>query len=244
MAERFKAPVLKTGDGQPSVSSNLTASAVPTVQIVPARPSDAARAAACFAAAFASDPLMDHFFGDHPQGRAHAVEAFFHLLLRARIATAMPALLARDGDCLLGGAMGYATARTDWPVPLQREWDALESSAPDIGARFAAYDTLSAAGLPPTPHYYLGVIGVAPEAKRTGVGTALLEAFCQLSADDPLSSGVYLETANPDNLAFYARHGFELRASGALGPGTLWCLFHPHVRREAPSSAHDPSNTP
>ena len=28
MAERFKAPVLKTGDGQPSVSSNLTASAI------------------------------------------------------------------------------------------------------------------------------------------------------------------------------------------------------------------------
>ncbi len=27
VAERFKAPVLKTGDGQPSVSSNLTASA-------------------------------------------------------------------------------------------------------------------------------------------------------------------------------------------------------------------------
>ncbi len=29
VAEWFKAPVLKTGDGQPSVSSNLTASATP-----------------------------------------------------------------------------------------------------------------------------------------------------------------------------------------------------------------------
>ncbi len=28
VAEGFKAPVLKTGDGQPSVSSNLTASAI------------------------------------------------------------------------------------------------------------------------------------------------------------------------------------------------------------------------
>ncbi len=32
VAERFKAPVLKTGEGQPSVSSNLTASAITTFQ--------------------------------------------------------------------------------------------------------------------------------------------------------------------------------------------------------------------
>jgi 3-mercaptopropionate dioxygenase len=35
VAERFKAPVLKTGDGQPSVSSNLTASATGTAPSSP-----------------------------------------------------------------------------------------------------------------------------------------------------------------------------------------------------------------
>ena len=41
-----------------------------------------------------------------------------------------------------------------------------------------------------------------PEARGTGTGGALLQAFCRLSAADPRSSGVYLETGNPDNLPF------------------------------------------
>jgi GNAT superfamily N-acetyltransferase len=202
----------------------------PKLQIAPATSLDVDSTAKCFSSAFSTDPLISYFFADHPAGRDAAAEQFFLLLMRARIALGMPALVARDGDRLLGGAMGYTTAQIDWPAEIKTEWDALEHGSPVIAERFDLYGRISDAVMPPEPHYYLGVIGVAPEAKGTGAGGALLQAFCRLSADDPRSSGVYLETANPDNVPFYIHHGFDVRGSGALGAGTLWCLFHRHSR--------------
>ena len=64
----------------------------------------------------------------------------------------------------------------------------------------------------------------------TILAAALLSGFCKLSLADPSSSGVYLETANPDNLPFYERHGLARRGTGQLGTTCVWCLFHAHDR--------------
>lgn len=74
------------------------------------------------------------------------------------------------------------------------------------------------------------MIGVAPALRERGVGSALLRGFCELSLTDLKSSGVYLETGNPDNLRFYERHGFARRGNGSLGTVHLWCLFLAHDR--------------
>jgi ribosomal protein S18 acetylase RimI-like enzyme len=200
------------------------------MQVVPATAADAEQAAKSLSLAFSTDPLINFFFHTSSQGVGAAAETFFSVLLRARVAMGMPALLAKEGDELLGVVMGYTTERPEWPEPFNHEWDELEASAPGIVERFEAYEHISDQGLPPDPHYYLGVIGVKNEHKGKGVGRVLLDAFCRLSADDPLSSGVYLETGNPGNLPFYRSNGFELRAEGQLGMGPLWCLFHPHSR--------------
>lgn len=50
---------------------------------------------------------------------------------------------------------------------------------------------------------------------------------CQLSCADPLSSGVYLETASPDSLEFYYCCGFALAGEGDIDGSPLWCLFRP-----------------
>ncbi|MFT3957072.1 MAG: GNAT family N-acetyltransferase [Piscinibacter sp.] len=200
------------------------------MQLVPASPSDAGPAARCFADAFATDPLIGYFFGDSPAGRAESAERFFSLLLRARLAMAMPIVLARHAQGIVGGAMGYSTVRPEWPVQLQHEWAALEAASPAVADRFAAYESIAAASEPEGPHYYLGVVGVHPGARGTGTGGALVRAFCERSFSDPASAGVYLETANPENLGFYAHHGFVERGSGPLGEGRLWCLFHEHAR--------------
>ena len=78
------------------------------------------------------------------------------------------------------------------------------------------------------PHHYLGVIGLDPALHGRGFGVQLLQAFCNQSAADPLSGGVYLETANPANVRFYARAGFEETGRGRLGDATLWCMFLRH----------------
>jgi GNAT superfamily N-acetyltransferase len=193
------------------------------------REQDVPAATACFAAAFRDD----HFFSDHPEGWG-AAATFFRLLMQARLALGMPVILARDGERVLGGAMGYDTRELEWPEALSAEWAALESASPHVAGRFAAYEEMSKPHGPTVPHYYLGVIGVQPELRGTGLGSRLLRAFCRLSDEDPVSQGTYLETAKPSNMRFYASHGFEVAGSGELEPGVdLWCMFRPRgARRE------------
>lgn len=69
------------------------------------------------------------------------------------------------------------------------------------------------------PHWYLLTIGVEPNRQRTGVGGRLLAAGLRRANADGLPC--YLETANPDNLPFYRRHGFEVAADGVLPDGGL-----------------------
>ena len=176
-------------------------------------------------AAFAADPLIAYFFRTHPQGIASASRQFFALLLKLRIALGMPALVLKADDEIVGAAMGYDTERPVWPEPYAGEWARLEAETPGLGERLHAYEVLSQRHAPSAPHYYLGVLGVAPSAQGTGAGRALLEAFCRRSAADPLSSGVYLETSNPQSREFYLRQHFVERGADDLAGTPLWCVF-------------------
>jgi ribosomal protein S18 acetylase RimI-like enzyme len=68
-------------------------------------------------------------------------------------------------------------------------------------------------------HWYLLTIGVEAHRQRTGVGSRMLSAGLQRADADGLPC--YLETANPDNLPFYRRHGFEVVADGQVPKGGL-----------------------
>lgn len=86
--------------------------------IRPAASADAPPAIAALAQAFARDPLMLYLFAQHPRGIPAGIESFFSILLRARIAIAMPAdVLTQDG-AILGATMGYDTSRPTWTAPL------------------------------------------------------------------------------------------------------------------------------
>lgn len=215
----------------PGVGRGLLALVEPVVAhptaviIAPASHADIERATACGAEAFAADPLMHYFFGASPHGVRAATADFFSLLMRVRLALGMPALVAREGDEIVGLVMGYDTAPPEWPGDLTREWEAFEAGIPGVGDRFEAYEGIADAHRPGSPHHYLGVIGVDPRVQGRGVGRELLDAFCALSAADPRSHGVYLETGNPASLAFYLRNGFVLCGEGPLDSGRLWCVF-------------------
>jgi GNAT superfamily N-acetyltransferase len=127
--------------------------------------------------------------------------------------------------------MGYATAHPAWPKDLSEEWDRFESGIPGLTERMAIYEDIAAKCKPPAPHYYLGVIGVDPNMHGRGVGTQLLRSFCDLSGSDPLSCGVYLETAEASNVGFYERAGFAETGRGSLGGATLWCMYLPKGSR-------------
>ena len=67
------------------------------------------------------------------------------------------------------------------------------------------------------PHWYLAGIGVDPSEQRRGVGSALLRPGLEGAARSRLPA--VLLTNNEANIAFYARHGFEVEREGETPPG-------------------------
>jgi GNAT superfamily N-acetyltransferase len=195
------------------------------LSITDASPADVAAAALALEAAFAADPLIVYFFHNHPLGSAAASRQFFALLLRLRIALGMPALVLKEGERVVGAAMGYDTERPAWPEPYAGEWTRFAAETPGFSARLQVYEACSHAHEPAAPHYYLGVLGVHPALQGQGAGKALLAAFCRRSAADPLSAGVYLDTGQASSLEFYLRNGFTLRGEDDLDGTPLWCVF-------------------
>lgn len=191
--------------------------------------SDLDAAVDCLAAAFEQDPIT-RFLLQAGLGYRERVMQFFSLLMRARIALGMPVFVARDGSGVIGATMGYSTVHPEWPSGLAAEWNRFENSIPGCTERMAVYEEVAARYKPPVPHYYLGVIGTAPQRHGLGIGTQLLESFCTAAAGDSLSRGVYLETAQARNLRFYERAGFAETGRGSLAGATLWCMYRPHER--------------
>lgn len=200
------------------------------MQITPAVASDIEPTVTCLAAAFAEDPITGFLLRTGPQYRERVTQ-FFSLLMRARIALGMPVLLARGSGSVHGATMGYNTAQPVWPRAVADDWDRFESAIPGLSERMSRYDEIAEKYKPSAAHYYLGVIGTDPTRHGLGLGTRLLQSFCDLSAADPLSNGVYLETANPSNIRFYERAGFAETGRGRLGGATLRCMFLAHRPR-------------
>lgn len=62
---------------------------------------------------------------------------------------------------------------------------------------------------PRQPHVYLNVLGVDPAFRGRHCGLTLLDHIRQLAAVRDALGGVYLETANPANVAYYQRSGYR-----------------------------------
>jgi len=67
---------------------------------------------------------------------------------------------------------------------------------------------------PTEPHWHLGPIGVLPEEQGRGIGTALMVNFCQRV--DQETRPAYLETDLPENVRFYEKFGFQVKAESLI----------------------------
>ncbi len=77
---------------------------------------------------------------------------------------------------------------------------------------------------PTRPHFYLQLLGVDPECRRQGRGSAILSGLQALARESDCP--VYLETSSPQNVAFYYRHGFAGTSESVLSGGLkLWSLL-------------------
>lgn len=92
---------------------------------------------------------------------------------------------------------------------------------------FRGLSTLSAIEKkhPTAPHWYLAVLGTAPEAQGKGRGSALLQPV--LDRCDTEGLPAYLESSKERNVPFYERHGFKVTEVVTLPKGgpEAWLMW-------------------
>jgi len=142
----------------------------------------------------------------------------------------VPSLLPHDEVYIAGDGLGAAMwvppgAKLDIKLGLAALWNYWRRFGLGAIARLLRLMIGMEKHHPKDPHYYLFAVGVRPEAKGRGIGSALLEPVLQEC--DRRKVVAYLENSNPLNLPFYQRHGFEVRSEITMprnGP-TLWLMY-------------------
>jgi ribosomal protein S18 acetylase RimI-like enzyme len=136
--------------------------------------------------AFTDDPLSTWLFPEASERGRLQTEYFRSLLL----APTAESYLLGDGE-----------AAAVWQMR-----PAEPSGLPASGARLQMLGEALAPRHPEEPHLYLAVMGVVPEHRGAGLGTAMLRQRLERADIDGL--GVYLEASSPRSRALYLRHGF------------------------------------
>ena len=178
--------------------------------IVPLAGENRSLAAAALARAFHDDPLQSYIFPDSEE-RAARSPAHFSALLEYGL---------KYGEVFSTPEATHGAAV--WLGP--DAWDVSEEKAAASGldrlpsilgeeaaARFSgvlnAAEPLHRTAVPPK-HWYVMVIGVCPTEQGKGIGRKLLQPMIDRAESEGLP--VYLETAQPGNIAFYEQLGFRV----------------------------------
>ncbi|MCB0965341.1 MAG: GNAT family N-acetyltransferase [Ilumatobacter sp.] len=96
--------------------------------------------------------------------------------------------------------------------------------------RFVALSTALAEHTPPESHWYLNMLATHPDWQRRGLGAALMREVFAIA--DEAGLPCYLETETDENVAYYRRHGFDVRSEWDLatadtaGPH-MWGMLRP-----------------
>jgi ribosomal protein S18 acetylase RimI-like enzyme len=182
--------------------------AVPSRTVV-LSPGQATAAGAILARSHADYPSFRHLFPDRRR-RARALAAMFTGVARdaARLGSAYGAV--GSDDELHGVAIWLAPGRFPWSAWRQLQgagWMLSVMRADPSSFRAFMQTGQNGAHLHPADrHWYLETMGVDPAVQRRGLGGRLIEPGLRIADRDRVDC--YLETADPRNVAYYARHGF------------------------------------
>lgn len=96
-----------------------------------------------------------------------------------------------------------------------------------MGDRIALTGELGAAmraHRPEEPHWYLGILGTHPDRQNQGLGSRVITTMIQRC--DRIGVPTFLESSNPRNYGFYARHGYvehgDLVVAGSPPLKSFW----------------------
>jgi ribosomal protein S18 acetylase RimI-like enzyme len=179
-------------------------------QVLPTTRQSSRQAAQVLARAFVDDPVTVACFQNFsPDKRISALMVDFTAELSVCIRRGYPLQVNGDGK-VIASAVIYPPGA--YPLPVLDQWLLLIKSI--LGNGFydlrpwmrwlAEVDKLH----PAEPHYYLEYLGVEPEQQGKAVGSAILRDLASKADEEQV--GCYLENANPRNIPFYQRCGFQI----------------------------------
>jgi GNAT superfamily N-acetyltransferase len=195
------------------------------VEIRPLEPRYYDAAAVILADAFVDDPGWTAVGPDRRERRWRVTRRFHRAALDVIDRYGKPIYGAFDGDELLGLAATFAAGL--YPPPELRTTlrfaPGFLSAGPGPIVRGLRFSAIQEKGHPHDEHVYLWFLAVDPKRQRGGVGRALLARVYE-----DATAPVYLDTANPANVPYYASNGFEEtgRAAGPRG-AQMWFMRRP-----------------
>jgi len=198
---------------------------VVSVQLRRLTPDDIPPAAALLGVVYRDNPLMLALLGDDP---AQRVEIGTEMQLIRLLAMENAVVATRD-DALIG-VYGQETP-DDAPMSadLQQRMGQLVTEA-GLAQPFREMLTGFSANTPSGPKWKLGPVGVAAEQQRSGIGSQLVQHFCDQV--DAVGSSSSLDTDQPRLVRLYQRFGFEVAAEAPILGVPMWFMARP-ARKES-----------
>ena len=182
---------------------------------------DVAAAAEVVASAFADYPYWVWIEPD-PTLRRTLIRTYYRLDLAEMIAAGGSHGLPAQGS-LYGVAIWLRS--TDLVNGFANDASAaLGPAAARIERALAAMEAM----VPAEPHWYLDVLAVHRDHQGAGLGVRVLRPG--LDRADDVGTGCYLETARPENVAWYERLDFAITNEIDVDGLRLWGMWRPPSR--------------
>jgi ribosomal protein S18 acetylase RimI-like enzyme len=178
---------------------------------------DRAKMADSLASAFSEDPLFTWMAGGAPnKAVAPKLRVVFDAFLKLELVRSEH-LVFTDEDCI---GVALWKAPNHWKMSSSDMLRALPAMLRGLGTKtprmMGAFNAIEKVH-PAEEHYYLEALGTRQDMQSKGVGSAVIREV--LDRCDTEGLPAYLESSNPRNVPFYARHGFETTGEIVVGKG-------------------------
>lgn len=177
------------------------------------------------AQAFEEDPFMVWMFPE-PKFRLKLIEAWMRVEVESAI---------RMGTSWVSVDGGEIVAGTIWSPPgrdlheggtFNQLWYLVLGANPNRTSELAEGLSMLGNTHPAEPHFYLNTVGVTPNRKGRGHGSAIIHHTLGLA--DHAGHPCYLESSSPRNVPLYERLGFDVVNEINLPNGpTMWGMWRP-----------------
>jgi ribosomal protein S18 acetylase RimI-like enzyme len=173
---------------------------------------DKEQAVKIFAEAFKDDPMNILIFDDFST-RYEMVEIIYRFVVYYVVPEMKYELKGLEVDGKLAGAIVYTTTESskEWSESLMAEG---QKTGERTGRKYVdmirEYYSKAIKNRPKAPHFYINEIAVKKEFQGRGYGKALLEYAESICDSNQASTGVALDTSNPENIKLYEHLGYKL----------------------------------